>query len=127
MPGINTGILINARPLTTAQISEVEKRALENRETIAYLNEQGKICFAGLDNPEPIKELAWHHVYELAAGDDALTKKAYKKDGLKSFRQVETYKKQVYEDDWMVESNFRLADGCVFITSDNFILCTKEI
>jgi hypothetical protein len=128
MPGINSGILTNAHPLTTEQIKELEKKASEMQEIFAYLNERGELCFTGPFGPEIIKELAWHKAYELTADDTTLIKHAYEKTGLKDFSRVESYKKQSYEDDyWVAETNFCLADGCAYITSNNLIFCTKEI
>jgi hypothetical protein len=130
MPGINTGILTNAQPLTAEQISELEKQVLETQETFVYLDEQGKLCFAGPFGPDLIKDLAWHNAYELLSNNGTLNKRVYKKTGLKSFYLKETLQKQSYDDTWIlapVEStNFELADGCIFMTSDNLIFEIKE-
>lgn len=52
MAGINTGILQNATPLSTAEIAELEKKVLENNEAYVYLDENSKLCFA-LPTPPP--------------------------------------------------------------------------
>ena len=48
MPGINSGILSNAYPLTAEQIKELEKRAIETNEIFVYLND---------NSPEKIEKL----------------------------------------------------------------------
>jgi hypothetical protein len=126
MSGINTGILSNAYPLTAEQIKELEKRALETQETIAYLDEQGNLCFAGPFDPEVFKELAWNKAYELSTDSSGtLNKKGYKKEGLKSFSLKATMQKQDASEAWQIKTvektTFQLADGCAFITNDNLI------
>ena len=100
MAGINTGILINAYPLSTERIKELEKEVLENKNTFAYLDENSELCFSipwGIDN---IKELAWNNAYELSAEEIGFTKKAYKKTGLKTFYLEKVLQKQGIESDW---------------------------
>jgi hypothetical protein len=127
MSGINTGILSNAYPLTTEQIKELEKWVLETQETIAYLDEQGKLCFIGGPfDPEGIKDLAWNRAYDLSIDSSGtLNKKGYKKEGLNSFYLKATMQKQDMSEAWKIKTvgrtTFQLADGCAFITNDNLI------
>jgi hypothetical protein len=100
MSGINTGILINAKPLSTERIKELEKQVLEKQETFAYLDENSDLCFSmprGVDN---IKDLAWNNAYELSTEANSFTKKAYKKTGLKTFYLDKVLSKQNINDAW---------------------------
>jgi hypothetical protein len=90
MPGINAGILTNAYPLTAEQIRELEQRVRENREAFAYLNENCEICFALPGGAGDLKDLAWHHVYELTTDEKLSTKTAYNKTGLDTFKSKGT-------------------------------------
>ena len=114
MSGINTGILINAKPLSTERIKELEKQVLEKQETFAYLDENSDLCFSmplGVDN---IKDLAWNSAYELSAEENSFTKKAYKKTGLKTFSLDKVLYKSNINDSWGEE---RLkGDGQEFYT-----------
>jgi hypothetical protein len=131
MSGINSGILTNARPLAAEQIKALEKQALETNETFAYLDEQGKLCFTGPSGPDIIKELAWHNASELSSNDGVLSKKVYRKNGLKSFYLKEILQKHSQDDAWELfsveDSNFELANGYTLITKDNLIFYAKEI
>ncbi len=100
MTGINTGILTNAIPLSTARIKELEREVLENGKAFVYLDENSELCFAMNSNPEAIKKLAWNNAYELFNEDGTLTKKAYKKDSLDSYYLNNIFTKQSYTDNW---------------------------
>ena len=131
MPGINAGILTNAYPLTTEQINALEKRVFETNEAFAYLDEHSKLCFTLPFGPDIIKELAWETAYELTVNSDgSLSKKVYKKLGLKAFYLKETLQKPSYDSAWVISSiesaNFELADGCMLLTNDNLIFEIKE-
>ena len=101
MSGINTGILTNAYPLSSEQISALEKKALETNEAFVYLDEQSNICFTGAVSPEIIKELAWYNVHELKAEADLLTKTIYKKQAQKTFCLEEILQKNSINDEWL--------------------------
>lgn len=100
MPGINTGILHKAEPLSTERIKELEKQVLENQESFAYLDENSELCFALPFEPDVIKDLAWNNAYELSAEENSFTKKAYKKTGLKTFSLNKVLSKQNINDSW---------------------------
>lgn len=127
MSGINTGILTNALPLSTERIKELEKEALENQTTIAYLNENSELCFVLPFEPGVIKDLAWNNAYELTVEENSFIKKAYKKDGLESFYLEKVLQKQNIEDSWVDyagEPEDELAGTWVFnykpVVADNF-------
>ena len=85
MININCGILTNATPLSAERIKEIEALVLEENQTFAYLDTEGKLCFSMPYGVEGIKELAWHKAYELSKENNVLTKKVYIKTGLKTF------------------------------------------
>lgn len=127
MPGINTGILTNAYPLTAEQILELERRVLENRETFAFLDENSKLCFAIPQGVDGIKELAWNHAYELTTENDVLIKKAYKKDSLKSYHLEDTFTKEHLLDTWQPKGIRCLTyDNVMILDSNGLILTIKE-
>lgn len=118
MPGINTGVLSNAYPLTAEQISELERRVLENQEAFAFLNENSELCFAIPQGVDGIKDLAWNSVYELANQDNILIKKEYKKVSLKSYYLANTFTKEHLLDIWQSNNSIFVK----LLSSDNFIL-----
>jgi hypothetical protein len=115
MSGINTGILINAKPLSTERIKELEKQVLEKQETFAYLDENSDLCFSMPLGVDTIKDLAWHNAYELSAEENSFTKKAYKKTGLKTFSLDKVLYKSNINDSWG-ESERLKGDGQEFYT-----------
>lgn len=118
MAGINTGILINAYPLTTEQIKALEERALITKETFAYLDDTGKVCFTSTVNPESVKDFAWHNAYELISKNNILTKKVYIKQSKDTFRLEKLYKKTSIEDAWEPISTEGNASGSIISLSD---------
>lgn len=106
MSGVNTGILTNAFPLTAEQVSAIENRVLETGETIVFLNETKELCYAMPFNPELIRELAWHHAYELTEDNGVLNKKVYEKDSLETFHLSEVLQKTSIDDSWNLVPTF---------------------
>lgn len=105
MSGINTGILTNAYPLSTAQINELESQVLNGGgRSFAYLDENSKLCFALPHGVAAIKDLAWDNAYELTNTEGTLIKKAYKKTGLDTFFLDKTFTKTDLNASWAVIS-----------------------
>ncbi len=102
MSGINSGILSNASPLSAEAIKELERKVLETGEAYAYLDQDSKLCFAMPNGVGGIQELAWNSAYELSSESGTLTKKAYKKTGLKTFTLDKTYTKTQVEGAWIL-------------------------
>lgn len=100
MSGINTGILTNAYPLSTNHIKELEAKVLNGEGSFVYLDENSKLCFAMHKGVNNIKELAWDNAYELTNAGNLLTKRAYKKTGLKTFALDSTYTKSSLNASW---------------------------
>lgn len=98
--GINTGILTDAYPLSAGEIKEIEKLALENNHAYAYLDENGKLCFALPSTPESLRELAWNYAYELKTENNFFTKNVYVKNGIKSYDLSETLQKKSLSEEW---------------------------
>jgi hypothetical protein len=113
--GINTGILHNAEPLSTERIKELEKQVLENKSTFAYLDENGELCFSMPWGVDGIKDLAWHNAYELSIEGSTLTKKQYKKTGLKTFSLDKVLSKQNLGDSWAEDERLE-GDGSEYYT-----------
>lgn len=127
MPGINTGVLSNAYPLTAEQISELERRVLENQETFAFLNEDSELCFAIPHGVDGIQDLAWNSVYELTNQDNILIKKEYKKASLKSYYLEDTFTKEHHLDAWQPKGLRCLTyDNLTILDSNGLILTIKE-
>jgi hypothetical protein len=102
MSGINTGILQNAYPLSSERIKELEKQVLENHEAFVYLDENSELCFSMPCGVDGIKDLAWNNAYELSIENGTITKKAYKKVGLKQCFLDRIFHKQAINDAWIV-------------------------
>ncbi len=102
MTGINSGILHNARPLTTAEITELEVEILQQQKVAAYLDENSKICFIGPahTNLYDLLELACHYAILLDATDDIVTKEVYRKIERESFVLFEVFTKPTINDPW---------------------------
>jgi hypothetical protein len=98
MSGINTGILTNAKPLSTEQVEELEKETLEEQKAFAYLDQNSELCFSLPQGVNMIKELAWNTTYELSTEATGFIKKIYKKDGLDSFYLYKVLQKQNIND-----------------------------
>lgn len=107
MSGINSGILKNASPLSAEAIKELERKVLETGEAYAYLDQNSKLCFAMPHGVDGIKKLAWNNAYELSSENGTLTKKAYKKTGLKTFTLDKTFTKSSIDEPWLSNSIFR--------------------
>lgn len=102
MSRINTGIFSNATPLSAPEADQVQLACIENKEIVAYVDENGNVCFAGptsYDVPyiEQIKDLAWSEAYEVHKLHDIGTgnsnpdyyydlKRAYKKLGKNDYK-----------------------------------------
>lgn len=120
--GINTGILFNAQPLSAEAIKNIEKAVLEGGKAFVYLDENSKLCFALPQEINSIKDLAWNHAYELSAEEGVFVKRAYKKNGLKTFFLEKTLKKQAIDGPWVddpVNPTYGLLDADAL---DSFIL-----
>jgi hypothetical protein len=100
MPGINSGVLHNAHPLSTERIKGIEKSILENGGACVYLNENAELCFSVSNSMEGLKDLAWDNGYELSAGEGVLTKKQYKKTGLNTFKLDKILEKTGVDEEW---------------------------
>lgn len=107
MSGINSGILQNVSPLSAEAIKELERKVLETGEAYAYLDQNSKLCFAMPHGVDGIKKLAWNNAYELSSENGTLTKKAYKKTGLKTFTLDKTFTKSSIDEPWLFNSIFR--------------------
>jgi hypothetical protein len=103
--GINTGILTNAYPLSTEQIKELEKLALEEQKAFAYLDENSQLCFALPGGVDGIKDLAWNNVYELQSEEGTFTKKVYIKTGLDTYTHTATLTKLSIDDAWQGDNS----------------------
>lgn len=103
--GINTGILTNAYPLSTEQIKELEKLALEEQKAFAYLDENSQLCFALPGGVDGIKDLAWNNVYELHSEEGTFTKKVYIKTGLDTYTHTATLTKLSIDDAWQGDNS----------------------
>lgn len=114
MSGINSGILVNANPLTSAQIADLEQQALETGDTFVYLDENSKLSFISpIDGgAEAIKDLAWTNTYVLNANttEGKLTKTAYKKDKRNSFILDGVYTSTSTDSPWVIADIFEF-DG----------------
>lgn len=119
LPGINSGILTNASPLTAEQIKSLEKRVLETGITIVYLNENKELCFAMPVGAECIKDLAWNYAYELKTEDNLITKSIYKKTSLDTIVLIDVLQKQSINDSWTSVDALSLLDVDLL---DEFIL-----
>jgi hypothetical protein len=101
MPGINTGILTKAYPLSTEQIANLEKSVLDEGTAVVYLSEKSELCFAAPVDPGPIKELAWHNAYELTSDtNNNRFKKVYKKRTQKTFDLDTVLQKRDNDSNW---------------------------
>jgi hypothetical protein len=100
--GINTGILTNADPLSTEQIKRLEAMVVENNIAVVYLDEEGQLCFAMPRGEcvQGIKDLAWNNAYALSSTADGITKKAYRKTGLKTVKLDKVFKKGSIQQNW---------------------------
>lgn len=105
MSGINTGILTNAHPLSTDHIKELEAKVLNGGGSFAYLDENSRLCFAMHKSVNSIKELAWDNAYELTNAGSLLTKRAYKKTGLKTFVLDKTFTKADINAAWTIRDS----------------------
>lgn len=119
MPGINSGILTNAYPLTAEQIKNLEQRVLETGSAIAYLNENKELCFAMPAGVGSIKDLAWNHAYELKTENNLITKSVYAKTSLDTIALTDVLQKQSVNDPWTSIGTASLLDEGLL---DNFIL-----
>ena len=130
MIGINTGILTNAYPLTSAHIKELESIVLNQSECFAYLDENSELCFMLPKGVDFIKDLAWNTAYELSVSDGTFIKKAYKKNGLRSFYLDKTMSKQHIDDPWILDSSFSThilsSDGYILKDLNGIYLIVKE-
>ncbi len=117
MSGINAGILLNATPLTAAQIKELEEKIAQTGEIFAYLDESGQICFAGNLDAELVKELAWHYTSEITSTPEVVTKKVYKKSANNTYTLDVTFTKAPSATDWVPVASL-LDEACL----DSFIL-----
>lgn len=61
--------------------------------------------------PQAIKDLAWNNTYELSNIDGTLTKKAYKKTGLKTFALDKTFTKATLDAAWSALAKIFEFDG----------------
>jgi hypothetical protein len=119
LPGINSGILTNAYPLTAEQIKSLERRVLETGIAIVYLNENKELCFAMPAGVEGIKDLAWNHAYELKTENNLITKSVYEKTSLDTIALTNVLQKQSINDSWTsVDASSLLDVGLL----DEFIL-----
>lgn len=127
--GINTGILQNATPLSSAAIKELERRVMENGEAFVYLDENNQLCFISAHTPEAIKDLAWNNAYELSAQDDKLIKKCFKKRSLRDYSLKDTLQKISFEDFWETYKAWRVlaSDGKVPAECEVVNLLTEEM
>lgn len=107
MSGINSGILQNVSPLSAEAIKELERKVLETGEAYAYLDQNSKLCFAMPHGVDGIKKLAWNNAYELSNENGTLTKRAYKKTGLKTFALDKTFTKSSIDEPWLSNSIFK--------------------
>jgi hypothetical protein len=129
--GINTGILTNAYPLSTEQIKELEKRALEEQKAFAYLDENSQLCFALPGGVDSIKDLAWNNVYELHSEEGTFTKKVYIKTGLDTYTHTVTLTKESIDDTWQNSSSdqpvIMRAAGLYETGTDNLVTSWDEL
>lgn len=127
MPGITTGILTKAYPLSTDRIKELEQQVLEDKQSFAYLDQNSDLCFALPCEVYAIKDLAWDHAYELTTENNKLIKKAYKKDSLKSYHLEDTFTKEHQLDAWQPKGLRLLTyDNLMILDSNGLILTIKE-
>lgn len=110
MPGINSGILTNAYPLTAEQIKNLEQRVLETGSAIAYLNENEELCFAMPAGVGSIKDLAWNHAYEIKTENNLITKSVYAKTSLNTIALTDVLQKQSVNDPWTSIGTVSLLD-----------------
>ena len=119
MTGINTGILTNAHPLTAEQIKALEKKVLETGDAFAYLDENGRLCFAVPHGIDGLRELAWHQAHELVTNDGVHAKKVYKKHAHKEYSLHEIFQKEHIDAAWVSTNAASLLDEGLL---DEFIL-----
>ena len=122
MVGLSTGILTNAYPLTSARIKELESVVLNQNKCFVYLDENSELCFMLPKGIDSIKDLAWNNVYELSISDGTLIKKAYKKNGLRSFYLDKTLSKQHIDDQWVHDGSVDESFSVNMLSSDGYIL-----
>ena len=121
MSGVNTGILINAYPLTAEQIAEVEAKVFTANSTYAFLSDKRELCFAfpwGVDN---VKELAWHQAWELSIEDSLYVKRIYKKKSQREYYLWKTLYKNSLDEPWPDDPEMTQLDPAE-ITLDGDIL-----
>lgn len=102
MSRIHSGILHNASPLSVEAINELERKVLETGEAYAYLDQEGKLCFAMPHGVDVIKKLAWNNAYTInnPIKDGPCIRQAYKKTGLDSSIADKLFTKPSITADW---------------------------
>ncbi len=100
MSGVNTGILINAYPLTAEQIAEVEAKVFTTNGTYAFLSDNRELCFAFPWGVDDVKELAWHQAWELSIEDSLYVKRIYKKKSQREYYLWKTLYKNSLDEPW---------------------------
>ena len=111
MTGINSGILNDAYPLSAELIKQLEEQVLQDSSMYAYLDENSELCFSLPQGVDSIKELAWHNAYELSTEQGNFIKKAYKKNGLKTFYLDKTLQKSNIDDAWSEQPEEERLEG----------------
>jgi hypothetical protein len=123
MPGINTGILTNASPLSTTRVEELENSTLNTGESYVYLNEDSQLCYNLPKNPIIIRDLAWNKAIELVAGPDAFTKKEYKKTSVDAYKLDKSLQKLTQAGRWELSAEHvhSAFDVGAFTLNDNML------
>lgn len=97
---INTGIIHKGAPLSSEQITQVERSVLEQMASIAYINENEELCFALPVDVNSIKSFAWSTANQLTVEEGVFTKKVYTRTGIDTFDHTLTLTKASIDDAW---------------------------
>lgn len=100
MSSVNTGILINAYPLTAQQIADIEAQVFTSNGSYAFLSDKRELCFAFPWGVDSIKELAWHQAWELSIEDSLYVKRIYKKKSQREYYLWKTLYKKSLDEPW---------------------------
>ena len=113
MSSVNTGILINAYPLTAQQIADIEAQVFTANGTYAFLSDKRELCFAFPWGVDSVKELAWHQAWELTIEDSLYVKRIYKKKSQREYYLWKTLYKNSLDEPWPDDSDLPQLDPAV--------------
>ena len=96
------GLLQNAKPLTEAQVKELEKALLQDNELVLYLGPDGDAHFLGTTDPSlDLKSIAWHKFNKVELNDSLTTKTIFNNSKTEHFEITSILQKQSNDDSWL--------------------------